>query len=310
MPVSAPLFRDPIHDGAADPTIVWNRQERCWWLVYTNRRADADGPGVAWVHGSDIGVASSLNGESWLYRGTLTGLEFEHGRNTFWAPEVIWHQGVYHMYVSYVHGVPTAWTGDRRIIHYASANLWEWEFEAMLDLSSRRVIDACIHPLPGGGWRMWYKDEDNHSYTYAADSIDLFQWKVVGPVITDCAHEGPNVFYWRGAYWMVTDPWNGLGVYRSEDCLSWTRQANILEQPGARPEDGAVGHHADVLVQGDQATIFYFTHPEVNGTAGEDFKWSYATRRTSLQAARLELEDGRLVCRRDAEFELDLLPGE
>jgi len=41
-PAPAPLFRDPVHDGAADPTLVWNRQEKCWWMLYTNRRADAD----------------------------------------------------------------------------------------------------------------------------------------------------------------------------------------------------------------------------------------------------------------------------
>ncbi|MEZ4836778.1 MAG: DUF6713 family protein [Caldilineaceae bacterium] len=41
---NAPLFRDPIYDGAADPTVIWNRQEQCWWLLYTNRRANVDLP--------------------------------------------------------------------------------------------------------------------------------------------------------------------------------------------------------------------------------------------------------------------------
>ncbi|MBE0698764.1 MAG: glycosyl hydrolase, partial [Anaerolineaceae bacterium] len=45
MPAPAPLFRDPIYDGAADPTIIWNREEKSWWLLYTNRRATAEGPG-------------------------------------------------------------------------------------------------------------------------------------------------------------------------------------------------------------------------------------------------------------------------
>ena len=108
-PVPAPLFRDPIFDGAADPTIIWNRAEKQWWILYTNRRASAEGPGLAWVHGTDIGVASSVDGADWLYRGTLRGLEFEPGRNTFWAPEVLYHAGLYHMYVSYVRGVPASW---------------------------------------------------------------------------------------------------------------------------------------------------------------------------------------------------------
>ena len=42
------------------------------------------------------------------------------------------------------------------------------------------------------------------------------------------------------------------------------RQPNILDQPGLRAGDGAIGRHADVLVQGGQAYIFYFTHPGEN----------------------------------------------
>ena len=61
----APLFRDPIFDGASDPVVIWNRQEKNWWLLYTQRRANVDTAGFAWVHGCDIGVArSSDNGHS------------------------------------------------------------------------------------------------------------------------------------------------------------------------------------------------------------------------------------------------------
>lgn len=80
----APLFRDPVYDGAADPVAVHHRQSGEWWLVYTNRRTTAPGPGVAWVHGTDLGVAASADGgRTWTYRGTLTGLDTEWGRNTF-----------------------------------------------------------------------------------------------------------------------------------------------------------------------------------------------------------------------------------
>ena len=72
LPAPAPLFRDPIYDGAADPCAIWNRQERAWWIVYTSRRANVDVPGVAYCHGTDIGIASSSDGgRSWRYRGTL-----------------------------------------------------------------------------------------------------------------------------------------------------------------------------------------------------------------------------------------------
>jgi len=100
-PAPAPLYRDPIHDGAADPTLVWSREERCWWMLYTNRRADADEEkGVKWVHGTDLGIASTPDGGApWKYRGIARGLEFEPGRNTFWAPEVVDFGGRYHAFI-------------------------------------------------------------------------------------------------------------------------------------------------------------------------------------------------------------------
>ncbi|MBP1767820.1 MAG: family 43 glycosylhydrolase, partial [Candidatus Aminicenantes bacterium] len=31
----APLYRDPVFDGAADPSLIWNDKERSWWVFYT-----------------------------------------------------------------------------------------------------------------------------------------------------------------------------------------------------------------------------------------------------------------------------------
>ncbi len=308
----APLFRDPIHDGAADPTVVWNQQEGAWWLLYTNRRANVPCRGVAWAHGTDIGIASSTDsGRHWRYRGTLSELEFESGRNTFWAPEVIWHDGFYHMYVSYVRGVPHDWSGTRSIVHLTSDNLWNWRHQSVLTLSSDRVIDAALHRMPAGHWRMWYKDEVNGSHTWAADSDDLYHWTVHGPVITDCAGEGPNVFFWHGRYWMIIDHWRGLGVYQSADAENWRRCANILDAPGGRKDDGVIGGHANVLVQGERAFIFYFTHPDWDREQqfGMDEIHPLYVKRTALQVAELELKDDFLVCDRDRDFDFALRPG-
>ncbi|WJH34778.1 glycosyl hydrolase [Paenibacillus sp. CC-CFT747] len=265
--MKAPLFRDPLFDGAADPVVVWNRAKQEWWMIYTNRRATAEGPGFAWVHGTDLGVASSRDGGAhWVYRGTLTGLDIEWGRNTFWAPEILWHEGIYHMYVSYIQGVPEEWAGHKReLLHYTSPDLLQWTFRSKLELSSDRVIDACVYPLPSGGFRMWYKDEANGSFTYGADSPDLYEWKVTGPVITGRPHEGPNVFELSGHYWMIVDEWRGQGVYRSDNLTDWERSGLILDKPGIREDDGTIGLHADVVGQGEEAFIFYFTHPDRRG---------------------------------------------
>jgi hypothetical protein len=295
--MKAPLFRDPIYDGAADPVMVWNRELKEWWMVYTNRRATEEGAGVAWVHGTDLGVAVSRDGgQSWLYRGILEGLDFEWGRNTFWAPEIIDYNGLYHMYVSYIQGVPIQWAGHKReILHYTSADLLVWQFEAKLELSSDRVIDACVAELPGGGFRMWYKDEANGSHTYAADSEDLYTWRVTGPVVGTHAHEGANVFSLGGSYWMIVDEWKGQGVYCSADLEHWERNGQILAESGSREDDQGFGFHADVVTAGERAWIFYFTHPgRIPGTDN-----GYEGRRSSIQAAELTIEDGKLVCRRD-----------
>ena len=35
-----PLYRDPVMNGAADPTVIWNAQEKRWFMFYTCRRAN------------------------------------------------------------------------------------------------------------------------------------------------------------------------------------------------------------------------------------------------------------------------------
>ncbi|MFT3789135.1 MAG: hypothetical protein QM770_23660 [Tepidisphaeraceae bacterium] len=307
----APLFVDPIYNGAADPVPIWNRDEQVWWLLYTNRRATVEVPGYSWVHGTDIGIAATLDrGASWTYRGTCEFEPIEPGHNTFWAPEILFFDGLYHAYVSYVPGVPGDWNATRAILHYTSDNLWRWNYRSTLPLSSDRVIDACVFRMSNGVWRLWYKDEVNHSHTWVAESADLFQWRVIGPCITDVNHEGPNVFAWRGHYWMITDPWAGLGVYRSPDLRDWTRQpGNLLDRPGKRRDDGFRGSHADVLVQGDDAYLFYFVHPgggNPNGKLDRNDILPYEYRRTSLQVAKLGLVDGNIVCDRDADFDFEL----
>jgi hypothetical protein len=302
----APLFRDPVFDGAADPSLIWNEKERAWWVFYTNRRANASDAqdGVRWCHGTDIGIASSPDGRTWTYRGTARGLEFEPGRNTFWAPCLLEHGAAYHIFVAYVRGVPADWSGRRHIVHYTSRDLVNWKFEAVVPLSSENVIDAYVHAKPAGGWRMWYKDEAHGSHIYAADSEDLFRWQVKGPVVTSAAQEGAAVFWWRGAYWMLVDRWQGMGVLRSEDLERWTEQpGTILGVPGTRPDDADIGRHGEVVVQGPEAFLFYFTHP-----CGPKEHVQPGKHRSSLQVARLELADGRIVCDRNRPFDLELGP--
>jgi hypothetical protein len=152
---------------------------------------------------------------------------------------------------------------------------------------------------------MWFKDESRGSLTCAADSPDLYHWRPTGVAVGHRPHEGPNVFVLGGHYWMIVDEWRGQRVLRSDDLTTWEHQGLILDSPGSRPDDGTVGLHADVVVQGETAYIFYFTHPgrSVNVDDG-----THATRRSSLQVAAARVVDGRLRCDRDAPVHLDLAP--
>ncbi|PPK97432.1 glycosyl hydrolase family 43 [Kineococcus xinjiangensis] len=313
--MTAPLFRDPVHDGATDPVLVWNRGTSEWWLIYTSRRAGAPGPGVAWVHGSDLGYATSSDGVEFTYRGTLQGLAFEPGHNTYWAPEVFWHDGRYHMYVSFIRGVPRTWTGHERTIHHCTSDdLLNWTHHGELPLSSRYCIDACVAELPGGGFRLWYKDEAADSSTWAVDSADLATWHSPRQVLSGPPHEGPNVFRFRGSWWMLTDEWCGQAVHRSDDLEGWERSGRILDVPGSRPDDARFGLHADVVVQGsgqdERAFVVYFTHPErdESGGPGTYDERSARERRSSVQIAPLDVVDGALVCDRDRDDAV-LAPG-
>lgn len=313
--MSAPIFRDPIEDGAADPTVIRREGTNEWWMFYTNRRPAAEGPKFTWIHGSRIGLAMSLDdGASWHYRGVVEGLDApEDGApNTHWAPEVIFADGQYHMFLSYISGVPNDWRGvARTITHFASADMVTWERVGPIRLSSPRVIDACVFRCPDGLWRLWYKDENAGSSTWAASSTDLFEWTVEGRVLAGSPygspHEGPNVFELGGYYWLIVDEWHGQGVHRSTDCRLWTRQGLIGAEPGADEMDQRFMRHADVVAFKDHAVLFYFTHPEWDERSQSEGPLTVAARRTAVHQARLSVVDGVLVCERDVPAGVGLL---
>ncbi len=302
-----PLFRDPVHDGAADPVLCWNPNDGKWLMFYTNRRANVTGePGVSWVHGTKIGIAESSDyGASWKYR-TTANIGYKKGEGTYWAPDVIEHEGVYHMYLTYVPGIFANWNAGRDILHLTSDDLLNWKYQSTLKLSSDRVIDACVLKLDDGTWRLWYNNERDGKSMYYADSNDLYTWRDKGKAVS-VRGEGAKVIRWKGHLWMVVDVWSGLSVYRSDDGLNWEKQrGNLLEKPGKGEDDQVKGGHPDVVVSGDRVYIFYFTHP---GRRGPDVnKDTYEQRRSSIQVVEVEFKDGWLTCDRDEPTRVLLQP--
>jgi xylan 1,4-beta-xylosidase len=312
-----PLYRDPVHDGAADPVVIWNPQVKRWWMFYTNRRATiTNEPGVAWVHGTRLGIAESTNGANWNYVGTADiELPEEYGDQniTHWAPEVFTApDGLHHMFLTVVPGIFSDWNHPRSIVQLTSPDLQKWGNAKPLKLASDRVIDACVLRInegPNQIWRMWYNNERDRKSIYYADSPDLVNWVDKGKAVGDQSGEGPKVFRWQNSnsYWMVTDVWRGLGVYRSDDALNWKRQSggNLLQQPGTGADDQVMGGHPDIVVNGDRAFLFYFTHPSRRDGAP---KTPYEHQRSSILVTELFYRDGQLTCDRELTTDIQLAP--
>jgi hypothetical protein len=306
-PAAVPLYRDPVHDGSADPVVIWNRARKVWWMFYTNRRANiADTNGVRWVHGTHIGIAESRDGGAhWKYV-SEADIPLEKPDYTLWAPEVIDVDGTYHMFLTVVPGTFSDWNAPRHIEHLTSKDLLHWTAKGYLDLTSDRTIDACVFRLPDGIWRLWYKNERDGSKIYYSDSPDLEHWTAKGIAIKTRG-EGPVAFQWHGSYWLINDSWAGLGAFRSDDLTNWTRQPdNLLREPGTQPTDRAMGNHPDVVVDASgRAWLFYFTQQR-----GEDAKADEATwqRRSVLHVTELHEKDGILTVDRNAPAYIHMLP--
>jgi hypothetical protein len=308
-PIAAavPLFRDPVHDGAADPVVVWNRAKKTWWMFYTNRRADLDDTsGVTWVHGTRIGIAESSDGGAHWHYISEADIPVAAPDYTLWAPEVIDVDGTYHMFLTVVPGTFTDWKHPRHIQHLTSTDLLHWTALADANLESESTIDACVFKLPDGNWRLWYKNEADSSKVYFSDSPDLVHWTHKGIATTNHG-EGPVVFQWHSSYWLINDPHQGLGVFRSDDLTTWKQQpSNILREPGTQDTDKAPGSHADVVVDSTgRAWLFYFTQQGGENASANTKGYG---RRSVLHVTELHEKDGVLTVDRNAPAYIHMLP--
>ncbi|MFJ7289702.1 family 43 glycosylhydrolase [Curtobacterium sp. AB451] len=292
--MSAGILRTP-QSGATDPTLVHDPSTGQWWMFTTLRRPHDDGPGVRWVHGSSIGIATSDDdGATWSERGAAHGLP---DADTCWAPEVVRVDDGWRMFLTVVDGVPSSWDGaSGHVVEFRSGDLERWERVGTVDLRSDRVIDACVARCDDGRWRLWAKDEHRGSCTVVASSADLVSWTHEGVAVPATPpHEGPVVFRLGRWWWMVTDEWRGLAVHRSPDARQWTRQSTggglVLDRPGRAPDDTEIGHHASVVVAASgqpHGVLVYFTHPGGPGT-----------RESAVHFASVRVESDVLVVDRD-----------
>ena len=217
-----------------------------------NRRAsDSKLLNRSWCFGTDIGLAVSQDlGITWKYQGPVRGLKFEGGTNTFWAPDVFRApDGTWHLFVTYIKGVIAKWGGAQKVAHYTAKSLYgPWRFSGLVP-GLTNVLDPDVIQLPDGRFKMFFKDIRNRGQTGAALSTDLSAWRRLSRMETDgmmlMPHEAPNVFFWKGYYWLLIDPMSAAGIFvlRSSDAATWVRQKEpLLHWGGVRPLDNVDGN--------------------------------------------------------------------
>lgn len=299
----APLFRDSVTDGAADPSVVWNAKEKAWYIFYTQRRANMEMSGnESWYMGTKIAIAkSSDQGRTWNYVGTAQGVSRGMQAETFWAPHVFEDNGTYHMFVTFIPKVVKSAKGQPEIAHFISKDMLMWEYSDTADVKSDDIIDPGVVKLRDGRWLMVFRDCRKQNRTAKVVSTDLKNWTRLDELSGDGHHEAPVVLFWKNKFWLFIDEWKGIGVYASDDGINYTRNSLILDKAGIRADDGYWGSHPGVALAGDRAFVFYHVHagrkigvdtPTLD-QKGIEFK------RSSLQVAELELKEGKIVCDRD-----------
>lgn len=306
---------DPVHDGMTDPTLVPGEGPGEWWCFFAHRRANTRIsvlPAIGRCHGTDVGVMQSRDdGRSWLYRG-VAPLPVGPGHNTLWGPMAVRVDDEIHLFVTFIEGVPNdpAWDTHgrpsrwpREIHHFVGTDPWTWRPVGRLELGTEHAVDPCVARLSDGSWALWFKDEAAGGAVRRTTSPDLRTWTPPQDALVGW-HESPVVRELGGYYWLIAETREGLCTYRSEDAQEWTEQGAFIAPSGTRPHDHGPPRSPDLVAVGaDHGFLVYYAQ---SGTDSFEEPAPTSAQSSVLQAARVEVRDGRLVCDRDLPVLLDL----
>jgi len=310
-----PLFADPNYGGSCDPEVVWNQERGEWLIYYTARRARrAEGSYV----GTPIGVAASRDLTTWRFAGYAA---FDGGPGqpdmpvTLWAPGIIREGDTWHMFVTFKDSAQPPWGGPGVIRHYtapAGDPLHGWKLSDTPPFTGPDPIDATLLKV-GGEFRAYYRVGDNGGIQWSS-SPDLKTWtqhgKLPGDINAPAAQrgfeyqEGPYAFRFGGGYWLISDPHQGLAVYRSADAVTWTLQGRILEAEGRGLRDNTRARHPSVAIVGGRAFLIYHVEPNRPYPSPPPEQRTIEQKQAWLQIAEIKLVDGVLVCDRNAPVEV------
>lgn len=326
--VPAPLFVDPNYHGSCDPEIIKNTTDGYYYIYYTARRSLLQNNFVR----TPIGVIRSKNLTDWEFMGycQFDGIGGQKDADaTFWAPAIVSHKGMLHMFVTWKPDTCTTagpWGGPSYIVHYAASEtdpLNGWQKMSALHGDSLNALDATAY-IKNDSCYLWFKGKETgakKNELFQMVSTDFNHWEQKGFSQSDVFNasatgsnfeEAPYLFYWKNRYWLITDPHNGLFAYSSDDAENWKFQGTIMLEGSSRPMDGSMARHCSVVVIGDRAFIVYHVEPwrryDLEKLKGPErvpiFKQPVENRRSVLQMAELEFENDKLICNREKAIEI------
>ena len=280
-PIPAPIYADPYYTGSCDPEVVWNPLTKDWWIFYTGRRPAL---GIAATCGNPIGVARSKDLLNWKFEGycKFDGVGGKPDSDqTFWAPGIVVAGDEIHMFVTYKPDATPPWGTGGSIAHYKTTldDMVDGWTKVDIAIDEDNCLDACVLKIANGRYRMYYVGgltgtKKNIKY---AESSDLNHWEIMGEVRGDVNNTAANrnnrthkygyqeavyVFVWKGKYFMITDPHDGLCTYVSEDGVDWRYMGQIMGNgTSARTLDWSEARHPSVAVKNTRAFIIYHVEP-------------------------------------------------
>ncbi|MCG8698385.1 MAG: hypothetical protein MI922_10060, partial [Bacteroidales bacterium] len=310
-----PLYSDPVYKGAADPEVVWNEHEQEWWIFYTARRSVCEKcplPALA------IGVAASKDWLEWRHVGYIKVDDIggtSDGPDILWAPGIIRDGDTYHMFLTFKKGDGDGkrWGMPESLLLHLKApkedllNGWQSKGIVNVPFSS---IDATL-VKKDSTWNLFHRDiikGQKSVNTFRATTNDLNkqhnEWNYLGAAngdINDKSVNGYNyqeaqfAFYWKGFFWMMTDPSNpDIPVYKSKDLEYWTLNNVILNKDGKAEHQKGQVRHPGVVVLGDRAFIFYFNQPYKEDKNHPEKEHCF------VNISELKYENGKITCDRNA----------
>lgn len=308
---SNPIYYDPIYNGSRDPEIVFNPVEKEYWVYYTSSR-----PVTGNFVGCPIGIAGSKDLKNWRFVGYcyFNGIGGKpDAPHTYWAPGIIIEGDTAHMFITYKQDTIGIWGGPSKLDHYVSSindmqKGWKY-FNTVTN--EPQAIDATIFKIESI-YHMWYRDCIGEPCgIYHAKSSDLTNWKFLGKTNGDVNNleqtkiwyqEAPYVFQWKKYFWMLTDPGDGIAVYRSKDADKWKFMGKILIDNDITTTDKSNGKHASVKIINNRAFIFYHTEPNAKKDVNTSFQGHKFT--SYLNMGELKFDGGKLTCSRIKPFKV------